>query len=385
MSTEAITFGVEEEFLLVDPKSCLVVPLATEVLAEVPMDLRHFIKHELLATQLEIATPICTNLAELRKELVRLRSITAEAAVRAGCRVLPAGTGLLDTDSPSIVSDNDRFEQQAYTLGALIDLPGMCACHVHVGIRDRETAVAVTNHLRPWLPVVHALGTNSPFAGGRDTSYASWRSMRTIRYPTSGPPPKLESAAHYDRIVANLISCGAMADNRALYWYTRPSPVHPTIEIRVGDVCPTVDDTLIVAALVRALVVTAVADIDAGRPAPEVEDRLLVGAHWRAARFGLEGDGADVMATRLRPSWDLVDLLIERVTPALIALGDMETVSTLRDTLQANGSGAMRQRAVYSTSGDLRQVVQYLVDQVSPPLDISTSSGRSAGSVVPAK
>ena len=368
MINHAVTFGVEEEFLLVDPETHLVVPRANEVLAEIRSDLRGHVKQELLATQIEISTPVCTSLGQMRETLTVLRSAAAAAAARVNCQLLPAGTGPLDAAKPPVIADNARFSDQARDLAALVDLPGVCACHVHVGVRDRQTATAVSNHLRPWLPALQALGTNSPFAGSRDTGYASWRSMLAIRYPTGGPPPWLESAAHHDEIVRQLISSGAIADSRAVYWYARPSSAYPTIEVRIADVCPSVDDTLLLAALIRALVATAVAEVDAGRPGPPVEHAVLVAAHWRAARFGLVGDGVDVLAANLRPAWNLVESLINVVGPALLALGDTEAVHALCDSVRANGSGAARQRAVYRASGDLRTVVEYLIAQAADPV-----------------
>jgi glutamate---cysteine ligase / carboxylate-amine ligase len=363
---------------LVDPDTHLVVPKAPEVIAAVAPQHRDYVKAELLSTQLEIATPVCNTLADLRDALMSLRSAVVEAAARVGCRILPAGTGLLDRPSPAAVTENARFSQQAHNLGALVDRPGLCACHVHVAVRDRELAAAVSNHLRPWLPVLQAIGTNSPYADGRDTGYASWRSMLAVRYPTSGPPPWFDSAAHHNRIVGQLITSGAMADERGVYWFARPSPAYPTIEVRVSDVLPTVDETLLVAALVRALVLAAASDVDNGRGAVPIEDRRLVPAHWRAARFGLEGDGTDVFETRTRPAWQLVDDLIYKVTPVLDALGDREMVAEICGRLKQAGSAALRQRAVFAKEGALPAVVDYLIGQMLQSLSGQTHASHCA-------
>jgi glutamate---cysteine ligase / carboxylate-amine ligase len=359
-----VTFGVEEEFFLVDPRSRLVVPRAADVIAEIPPSLRGSVKYELLATQVEIATPICRTLLDLRESLIRLRRAVVEAADRVGCCLLPAGTGLLDSPSPAIVAENDRFVQQAIDLGALVDLPGLSACHVHIGVPDKDMATLISNHLRPWLPILHALNTNSPFAAGRDTGYASWRSMLAVRYPTSGPPPWFDSAAHYDRIVTQLIESGGMNDQRMLYWYARPSSVHPTIEVRVGDVCPTVDDTVLLAGLTRALVLTVSNWIEEGRPAPRIDEKALVAAHWRASRFGIDGDGADFFNGGRRPAWQLLDHLIDTVSPVLSTLDDTSTIQTLRAAVWSRGSGASRQRAMLAETGHLGSVVDFLIGQM---------------------
>ncbi len=361
------TLGVEEEFFLIDPQTKLTVPRAAEVLAEVPPECHRYLKHEVLATQIELCTPVCASLAQVRGELTRLRSVLAVAAAKAGCRLLPSGTGILDAPGQAVVPENDRYLRQADLFGSLVDLPGLCACHVHVAVESRKAAVAVSNHLRPWLPVLHSINTNSPFAEGRDTGYASWRSMLAIRYPTSGPPPWFESEEDYDEVVQGLLASGAMADIRGVYWFARPSPVYPTIEVRVGDVCASVDEAVFLAGLIRALVLTASGLVAQGVAAPRVHDRVLAAAHWRAARFGLLAETTDAVAGTVRPAWEMVDRLIDFVSPVLTELGDMQTVAGLRTQIEREGFGSARQRAVHAEHGDLRAVVEYLVEQVTTP------------------
>ena len=148
----------------------------------------------------------------------------------------------------------------------------------------------VLNHLRPWLPILHAATANSPFSAGEDTGYASWRSVLWERWPSVAPTPWLESHAHYERLIHQLIATGMMLDEGMLYWYARLSAPYPTVEIRIGDVCPSLDDTILVAALVRALVATR-AGRHRRRPAgaPRSTTTCWSRAHWRAAHDGLEG------------------------------------------------------------------------------------------------
>src|SRR5262245_58310675 len=174
-NADALTFGVEEEFLLIDPGSGRVTACAADVISAMPSELRGHVSDELLATQLEIATPVCRELGELRHWLARLRRAAGDAAERAGVRLVAAGTAPLGYPGTPPLADNDRYARMAREFGALVEVQGLCACHVHVGIGNRDLAAAVSNHLRPWLPILHALSVNSPFADGRDTGYASWR------------------------------------------------------------------------------------------------------------------------------------------------------------------------------------------------------------------
>jgi glutamate---cysteine ligase / carboxylate-amine ligase len=366
---DALTIGVEEEFLLLHPESGSVVACAAEVIEAMPSDLRAHVRQELLATQIEIATPVCRDLTQLRHWLARLRRAVAEAAERAGARLAAAGTGPLHYPGTPPLARNDRYAQMAREFGALVEVQGLCACHVHVGIKDRDLAAGVSNHLRQWLPVLHALSVNSPYADGRDTGYASWRSILWTRWPTSGPAPWLRSAEHNDETVAELITSGAMLDPQMVYWYARLSPRYPTIEVRIGDVFPTVDDTVLAAAITRALVRTAVDEVRRGRSAPHIDDWQLQAAHWRAARDGVDGAVFDLEAGGIRPGWELVDRLVDRVRPALEELGDLAMVQTLVARTRASGSGAARQRAVFAASSDLRAVADFLARQTLSGLD----------------
>jgi len=360
-----LTVGVEEEFLLVDPVTGAAANAVEAVFDEVPADLRGQVQHEFLTSQIEIGSPPGLQLEALRHSLGMLRTGVAEAAERAGFRLLAVGTGPngpADDAGPPIV-DNPRFHRMLERYGNVSPGPGYNGMHIHVGIPGPDIGVEVLNHIRPWLPILHAATANSPFYNGRDTGYASWRSVLWNRWPPVGPTPWLESHAHYLRIVEELIGSGMLLDEGMLYWYARLSAHLPTVEIRIGDVCPSLDDTILIAALVRGLVAAALADIEAGRPALPVEHQLLVAAHWRAAHDGLEGVACDLLGGGLHPAWSLMRRLYERVGPHLEQHGDLETVGSLLGRLHAHGTGAARQRAVFARTGEMNQVVDYLAAQ----------------------
>jgi carboxylate-amine ligase len=258
----------------------------------------------------------------------------------------------------------------AAQFGALTAVSGLGATHVHVGVGDRALGVQVSNHIRGSVPVLQALCANSPYADGRDTGYASWRSILWSRWPTAAPAPLWNSVEHYEHTVGALVESGAILDERMAYWYTRLSASYPTIEIRPGDVCATVDESLLVAALARALVATAVGAARAGHPAAPVDDQLLAAAHWRAARDGPEGVGIDLVHGKPRPARELLDELVERLRPALVAAGDWDVVRHLLGQARTRGSGAHRQRSIGRPDGDLRPVVRFLVDETGRPSSV---------------
>ena len=358
-SHDLLTLGVEEEYLLVDAVEPRGVEAVEEVFDELPEDLREAVQHEFARTQIEVASPPQLELAEMEAALRRLRRGLAEAAGRAGVRLVAAGVSPAAGPNARIV-DHPRYHQMRERYGDLSPGQGMCGTHVHVSIPDGATGVQILNHLRPWLPIFQAATANSPLAAGHDTGYASWRSMLWERWPTVGPAPYLESLEQYETLVSDLTVSGAMLDEGMLYWYARLSARYPTVEIRMGDVMPTVDDVLLLAALARALVATLLADVRDGKPAPNVPHPLLMAAHWRAAHDGLEGVNIDMATREPRPAGRLLRQLFDFVRPELERHGDVDRATVLMGRLRARGTGAARQRAILAQRGSVADVVDWL-------------------------
>ncbi|MGC4866489.1 carboxylate-amine ligase [Micromonospora sp. DT53] len=355
-----LTLGVEEEFLLLDPDSGRNLPVADQVLAALRGPARDQSRQEFRHSMVEMVTPVCADLAELRTHLVALRRFAAEAATAAGARLVAVGATPV-AEPHRTVPDEPRYHAMSRRYGPVAHDPAVCGCHVHVGLPDRELAVQVCNHLRVWLPVVQAITTNSPLHDGYDTGHASWRSMQLERWPSIGPTPYFDSTADYDRTVDQLIAAGIMLDAAMVYWYARPSSTFPTVEVRVGDVCTEVDDAVLVAALVRSLVATLADDVRAGVTAPDVRDCLVAAAHWRAAHDGLDGELIDLRAGGARPAWALVDELMAVIAPALLRHGDLGYVLAQLARLRRDGTGATRQRRVLERAGDLHAVLDDLI------------------------
>jgi carboxylate-amine ligase len=355
-----LTIGVEEEFLLLDPDTGVPVPGVNRAVGAMPEHLRGHTRVEFRACQFELASAVTSELGQLRRHLTQIRSAAAEAAHAAGARLVAIGAAPVADPRP-VVSDEPRYAEMAERFGALANDPAVCGCHVHIGVDDRELAVLVSNHLRLQLPTLQAMTANSPFCDGVDTGYASWRSILFGRWPSVGPTPHFKDASAYDAAVRRMIDSGVMMDEAMVYWYARLSARYPTIEVRVGDVCPTVGDTVLVAALVRGLVAHAVDQVRRGVLAPPVPDSLVSAAHWRAAREGLDGELVDLRDGAVRPAWDVVDAMVDAARPALTRLGDWPTVARHLAALRRWGNGATRQRRIHRRSGTVGAVLDELV------------------------
>ncbi|XVS62434.1 carboxylate-amine ligase [Actinosynnema sp. CA-299493] len=352
-----LSVGVEEEFLLVDAATGVLVPLAGEVLggARAGLDLQT----EITLYQVESATGVCRSMAEVREQLLAARRELAALARAHGARIVATGTPVLDGVHPPPLTDSDRYRTIAAEYGSLVDGLTICGCHVHIGIPDEDTGVLISNHLRQWLPVLLAISANSPFGNGRDTGYASWRYLSWSPWPSAGAPPWFESPEDYHRSTRVLRSTGAALDPAMIYWDVRLSDRHPTVELRVCDVAATVDEAVLLAALVRAIAVTA----SAGVPARRVPDLALRSALWRSARDGLDGAGIEPLSGRLVPAAEMVRSLVDWARPALRQAGDEDLVVDGVDRLLVDGTGAVRQRRAFRRRGSLADVVEMLVAQ----------------------
>jgi len=346
---------VEEEFLLADPSTGATVPAAPRVLAAaacLPAAAADAtLQTELAATQVEAATGVCVSLDDLAGQLSHARHQLADAA--GDLLVVPSGMPVLGGERA--ISTGERFELITDRYAGVVTDYQACGCHVHVGVADPETAVAVVNHVRPWLPTLLALAANSPVHEGVDTGYASWRIVAQSRFPGSGVPPLFASARDHAARLARLVSAGVLVDATQSFWLVRPAPRLPTVEFRVADVAVDVDGALLQAALCRALVRTALADLARGRPPADLDDQVAAAAVWSAARYGLTGAAVHPLLACRLPATDLVADLLDTVRPALADTGDLSTVERL---LGRHVTGAERQRA----AGEPAQIVKMLAD-----------------------
>jgi carboxylate-amine ligase len=350
------TFGVEEEFLLVDPRTGEPVPLNTAVAERAALrDVK--LEFELTSCQVESTSEVASSSDDLRRDLTRLRGAAADAANQAGARLLAVALPpTLPHQFP--VTDKPRYRRIGKRYGMIAHEQGISGCHVHVEVPNRELAIQVSNRLRPWLPVLLALTANSAVYRNADTGHASWRSVLWARWPSSGPPPHFDSAEEYDAAVNMMLQTGVMLDDGMVYWDVRPSANFPTVEVRVADVPATVAETVLYATLVRALVMTVLDEEDRGEPVPSVTAHALKAAYWKAARYGLDGELIDLTDDHaLRPAPALLDALVDRVKPALTDLGDDDMVATELARVLADGNGAVRQRRAWQRRHDVSDVV----------------------------
>jgi carboxylate-amine ligase len=315
---------------------------------------------------------VLSSSGDLRAELTRLRRVATESAEAQRARLLAVA---LPPTVPHAfpVTTTERYGRIADRFGMIAHEQGICGCHVHVAVPSREAAVDVSNRLRPYLHLLLALSANSAIYRNTDSGYASFRGVLWTRWPSAGPPPYFDSAEHYDAVTEALTRAGAVLDDGMLYWDVRPSANFPTVEVRVADVPATVAETVLLATLIRAAVMTALDARERGEPVPRLDDWMLRAAHWKAARDGLDGEAIDLAGDfSTAPARVLLAAFIEHLRPALEALGDYEMARDELARIADQGNGAMRQCRAWRRRKEVADVIDELAtatttfDQLSP-------------------
>jgi glutamate---cysteine ligase / carboxylate-amine ligase len=363
---EAFTLGVEEEYQIVDAQTRELRPRALRILPAARERVGDSVTPELYLSQIEIGTPVCRGLGEVREQLTRLRREVNAAAEREGSRIAAAGTHPFSHWEEQELTPRRRYHGIAREYEQLAREQLIYGCHVHVGIPDREDAIRVMNRARLWLAPLLALAANSPFWLGWETGYASFRTEIWRRWPLSGTPQVFASWDEYDALVRALVETGSASDATKIYWDIRPSARFDTLEFRVTDVCLTVDEAVMVAGLVRALARTSLEEARREAPLTPVRPELLRAAKWRAARYGLDADLVDVEGGKAVPAGELVGVLLKRLRAALEADGAWEEGRELVRATLRRGNGASRQRAAFARAGRHEDVVDLIVAETAP-------------------
>jgi carboxylate-amine ligase len=352
------TLGVEEEFHLVDLDTRRLTGQAPKLLAH----LSDSFVAELQRCVVEINSAVVNTLGDLRNDLVRRRSTLVDAAAEVGVGVVAAGSVPLAVPAELQVTATNRYRHILADYQLLAREQLICGTQVHVGIDDRDEAVALAQRVSPYLPALLALSASSPFqADGADTGYASSRTLLCHRWPTTGLAAPVNTAAEYDQLVNDLVATGVISDAGMVYFDVRPANSAPTLELRICDSCPSVDTIMLIAGLFRALVDHESQGLHAGEPALTVLAPLGRAAVWRAARSGLEGDLVDLAGPINRPAATVITDLMNRLRPQLEAAGDWDEVADLTRQALASGTSARRQRESLRRRGRLSDVVDQLI------------------------
>ena len=365
-SSERSSLGVEWELELVDLESRELASAASDILGELRPDgaLEHpKAKHELLESTIEVITGICSTVAEARADLAETVDLVAAKAADRGLGVMCSGTHPITNWATQTISPNPRYAKLVEDNQWLARRLQIFGVHVHVGVRSPDKVIPIVNALTSYIPHFLALSASSPYWIGTDTGLASARSKIFEGLPTAGLPYALTGWDQFELYMETLISTRTIESVREVWWDIRPHPSFGTVELRICDGLPTLDEISAVAALSQCLVERLDRELDRGYTLPLPKEWVIRENKWRAARYGLD---TEIILDRHRtqPIREAITELVDELVPIARRLDcEDELVGVLR--ILEVGASYQRQRAVAAgNGGDLRVVVDRLLAEM---------------------
>jgi glutamate---cysteine ligase / carboxylate-amine ligase len=364
----SFTIGIEEEYQTVDPVTRdLRSHIATEMLAKGKRRLEERVKAEMHQSVVEVGTGVCKNIKEAAAEVKTLRRDMIRLAKENGLKLASVATHPFSDWRTQEIHPDERYKNIVEDLQLVARANLIFGLHVHIGIEDRETAIHMMNHARYFLPHILALSTNSPFWLGMDTGLKSYRGKVFDKFPRTNIPDYFPSWGEYENFVKLLIKTNCIDNAKKIWWDIRPHPFFNTIEFRVCDIPMRADETIALAALIQATVAKLYKLYEANQGFRLYRRALIMENKWRAARYGLDGKLIDFGKQKEVPARDLIHEYLEFVDDVADELGSREELEYIHKILEG-GSGADRQLKVFRETGDLKKVVDYVIEETEAGL-----------------
>jgi glutamate---cysteine ligase / carboxylate-amine ligase len=359
----SFTIGIEEEYQTVDPVSRdLRSHIHCEMIEKGKMLLHEKVKSELHQSVVEVGTSVCPNIKEAKDEVKKLRRDMINLAKENGLRLASAATHPFADWRVQEITPDERYKNIVEDMQLVARANLIFGLHVHIGVEDRETAIQLMNHARYFLPHILALSTNSPFWLGMNTGLKSYRCKVFDKFPRTNIPDYFPSWGEYENFVKLLIKTNCVDNAKKIWWDIRPHPFFNTLEFRVADIPMRVDETIALAALIQATIAKLYKLYSANQGFRLYRRALLMENKWRAARYGLEGKLIDFGKQKEVPERDLIREYLDFVDDVVDELDSREELNYVHQMLE-HGSGADRQLKVFGETGDLKQVVDYIMEE----------------------
>ena len=364
------TLGIEEEYLLVDLETGALAEAPEALMAACCSELDDQVSPEFLQCQIEVGTKVCHSISDAREDLKRLRSTVAKCAKTHGLAPIAVSCHPFADWKDQHHTRKDRYDALRKDLAGVAQRMLICGMHVHVGIENRDLRIDLMNQFAYFLPHLLALSCSSPYWQGSDTGLASYRLSVFDNLPRTGLPPRLSSWGEYERSVNVLVDLGVIEDATKVWWDLRPSDRFPTLESRICDVSPRLEDTLTLAAMTQATM-RMLYRLARNNQRWRIYDAFLVGENrWRAQRYGTSQGLIDFGQRQVVSFPDLMAEFIDLVAEDADRFGTEAEIGRLLSMVEA-GTSASRQRSVYEGARSLgrdhadalQDVVMHLIDE----------------------
>jgi len=375
------TIGIEEEFQIVDPETRELRSHIQEILAQGKMILKEQIKPEMHQSVVELGTEICRDVADARRQVVRLRRELAMLAARDGLLVASAGTHPFSHWMDQLITSGERYATVVNDLQQIARANLIFGLHVHIGIPDREEAIQLMNQARYFLPHIYALSVNSPFWLGQNTGFKAYRHNIFERFPRTGIPDVFESLSEYEEYLELLVTTNCIDNAKKIWWDIRLHPFFDTLEFRICDAQCGVEDTIALAAMMQAVIFKLHKLLRQNTSFRIYRRRVIDENRWRASRYGLDGKLIDFGRKCEVETRSLIHEILEFISAEVDELGSLREIGHIERILRG-GTGADRQLAVWERTQDMKAVVDQIVAETNEGLGLNEASSVSGASAV---
>src|SRR6202165_2845224 len=363
------TIGIEEEYQTVDPETReLRSHIHAEILEKGKLLLQERVKAEMHQSVVEVGTSVCNNIKDCKTEVKKLRRDMVRLSKENGLRLAAVATHPFADWRVQEIYPDDRYKNIVEDLQLVARANLIFGLHVHVGIEDRETAIHMMNHARYFVPHLLALSTNSPFWLGMNTGLKSYRCKVFDKFPRTNIPDYFPSWGEYENFIKLLIKTNCIDNAKKIWWDIRPHPFFNTIEFRVCDIPMRVEETIALAALIQATVAKLYKLHAANQGFRLYRRSLVMENKWRAARYGINGKLIDFGKQTEVSERELIGEYLEFVDDVLDELACRAEGGYISEAMKM-GTGADRQLHVYRETGDMKAVMDYIIEETEVGVD----------------
>ncbi len=368
MSRPSLTIGIEEEYQTIDPETRdLRSHIQAEIIEKGRMILAEQVKPEMHQSVIEIGTVVCETIQQAKEEIRTIRREIVNLARKNGLRIAAGGTHPFAEWARQEIYPDPRYQTIVEDLKMVARANLIFGLHVHIGVEDRETAIQIMNGARYFLPHLLAVSSNSPFWQGMETGLKSYRCKVFDKFPRTNIPDIYHSWSEFENYVDLLIKTNCIDNAKKIWWDIRPHPHYPTLEFRVCDMPMRMDESIAIAALCQAIIAKLYKIHEKNQSFRHYSRALIMENKWRAARYGLEGKLIDFGKQTEVPERELIGEVLDFVDDVVDGLGSRDELMYFHHILR-HGTGADRQLRVFRETGDLKKVVDYMIQETEAGL-----------------
>ena len=356
------TLGVEAELYTVSKDTYNLCPGAPVILDTFSDDIH--VKEELLECIVEVNTGICNDVTEVRLDLENKIGEVQKVADENDMALVSIGTHPFARCKDQAITQSNRYldflEKMQWPVRRLI----IAGLHVHIGVESGEKAIAITNGMKRYIPILIGLSANSPFFDNELTGLASTRTKIFEGLPTAGLPPLLKNYSEFQKFMRTLQRANSIHSIREVWWDIRPHPGFGTVEIRVCDSVPTVEEMVNLTSLIQCLVVGFSAHYDDGSQLSIQDPWVTFENKWRATRYGSDAEIIIDESGNLKPLKDVTVETIGKLIPVAKGLGCRAELEHLGDVAENDQAPYKRQIKQYEKSNELIDIVKYSINEL---------------------